>query len=281
MRSRGAGIVSYNVQMAVDAEHHLIVAHEVTMTTSDRNQLSKMALKAAKVMDEEGLKVVADKGYYTGKEIKACEDNGITVYIPKVRTSNNKAKGLYDKSKFDYIADEDIYRCLAGEALIWRMTTVENGLNLHRYWSSNCQSCWLKSKCTPSPQRRVTRWEHEAVLEKVERRLNADSDKMRTRCETVEHPFGTLKHWMGATHFQMTTLKHVSTEMSLHVLAYNMTRVINILGVKALMDAINTVFLRYIDHFYLFYISFKSITMPLCGLLGENRGLRRIFYDTQ
>jgi len=120
------------------------------------------------------------------------------------------------------------------------MTTVEKGQNLHRYWSSNCQTCNLKEQCTPSKQRRVTRWEHEAVLDRVERRLAREPDKMRIRSQTVEHPFGTLKHWMGATHFQMRRLEHVSTEMSLHVLAYNMKRVINIIGIKALIEGIST-----------------------------------------
>ena len=116
------------------------------------------------------------------------------------------------------------------------MTTQEKGQNLHRYWSSNCQSYPLKSNCTTGKQRRVTRWEHEGILDRVERRLACDPGKMRTR--SVEHPFGTLKHWMGATHFQMITLEHVSTEMSLHVLAYNMKRVMNILGVEVLIEAI-------------------------------------------
>jgi len=127
------------------------------------------------------------------------------------------------------------------------MTTVEKGLNLHRYWSSNCQTCRLKTKCTPSKQRRVTRWEHEEILERVERRLAREPDKMRIRSQTVEHPFGTLKHWMGATHFQMKRLEHVSTEMSLHVLAYNFKRVINIIGIKTLIEGISAFILSYLS----------------------------------
>ena len=238
MRSRGTGIVGYNVQTAVDAQHHLIVTHEVTTQNNDRSQLSSMAISARAQMGVEPLEVLADRGYYKGEEIKMCEDEGITTYLPKSRTSNNRAQGLYDKSDFRYIPSEDAYRCPAGDTLIWRMTTQEKGQNLHRYWSSNCQTCKLKSKCTTGKQRRVTRWEHEGTLDKVERRLSLNPEMMRVRCQTVEHPFGTLKYWMGATHFQMRTLKHVKTEMSLHVLAYNMKRVINILGVESLIAAI-------------------------------------------
>jgi transposase len=237
MRSRGTGIVGYNVQTAVDAAHHLIVTHDVINQNNDRSQLASMAIDARTQMGVEDLEVMADRGYYKGEEIKKCEDEGITTYLPKTRTSNNKAHGLFDRSDFRYIPSEDAYHCPAGETLIWRMTTQEKGQNLHRYWSSNCQTCKLKSKCTTGKERRVTRWEHEEVLERMERRLARDPDKMRTRCQTVEHPFGTLKHWMGATHFQMTTLKHVKTEMSLHVLAYNMKRVMNILGVASLIEA--------------------------------------------
>ena len=238
MRSRGIGIVGYNVQTAVESEHHLIVTHTVSNQGNDRDFLTAMGTEARIEMGVEDLEVVADRGYYKGQEIKSSEDAGLIAYVPKSYTSNNKARGLFDKSDFRYIPSEDAYRCPAGETLIWRMTTQEKGQNLHRYWSSNCQTCALKSKCTTGKQRRVTRWEHEAVLDRMAQRLARDPDKMRTRCQTVEHPFGTIKHWMGATHFQMTTLKHVSTEMSLHVLAYNMKRVMNILGVASLIEAI-------------------------------------------
>jgi len=238
MRLRGTGIVGYNVQSAVD--DHLIVAHEVTMKNNDRSQLFSMSSQAKKAMGFDRIDSLADRGYYKGEEIKACEDAGIRVYLPKTNTANNRAKGRFEKSDFRYFPEEDIYRCPANDVLKWRMTTVEKGQNLHRYWSSNCQTCNLKEQCTPSKQRRVTRWEHEAVLDRVERRLAREPDKMRIRSQTVEHPFGTLKHWMGATHFQMRRLEHVSTEMSLHVLAYNMKRVINIIGIKALIEGIST-----------------------------------------
>jgi transposase len=245
MRSRGTGIVGYNVQTAVDVEHHLIVAHEVTTQNNDRSQLFSMSIKARAEMGIEGVHVIADRGYYKGAQIKACEDAGITTYIPNTDTSGNRAKGRYVESDFRYFPAEDVYRCPAGDTLKWRQTTVEKGQNNHRYWSSNCKTCHLKSKCTPSTERRVTRWEHEGVLDQAKKRLALEPEKMRIRAQTVEHPFGTLKHWMGATHFQMTRLEHVSTEMSLHVLAYNMKRVINIIGVKALIEAIEALILRF------------------------------------
>jgi transposase len=238
MKSRGNGIVGYNVQTAVDAEHHLIVAHEVTNKGSDRNQLSPMATQAGEAMDTEDLTVIADAGYFKNKEILSCHKAGITANVPKVDTSGKQAKGMFRRQEFLYVADRDEYRCPAGERLIWRMTSEENGLTLHRYWSSNCKTCSLKSQCTTSKERRVTRWEHETILEAMQDRLDCDPEIMRIRRQTVEHPYGTLKLWMGSAHFLTRTLNRVSTEMSLHVLAYNLKRVMNILGVKPLMQAI-------------------------------------------
>lgn len=238
MKTRGTGIVGYNVQTAVDAKHHLIVAHEVTNDGSDRSQLSPMAKLARQAMGAEKLSVVADRGYFKSEEILACHQSDITVHVPKPMTSGAKADGRYNKTEFIYDTETDEYKCPAGQRLIWRYASVEKGLKLHTYWSSHCQSCELKAQCTPSTQRRVRRWEHESVLEDMQRRLDQAPEMMRIRKQTVEHPFGTLKAWMGATHFLTKTLPRVSTEMSLHVLAYNMKRVINILGSAALMEAI-------------------------------------------
>ena len=238
MKTRGGGIVGYNVQTAVDTKHHLIVAHEVTNVSSDRSQLTNMARQARSAMGVEDLSVVADRGYYKGEEILACEEDGITTYLPKSRTSNNRAKGLFDKRDFVYLADDDEYRCPAGERLTRRTETHPGGLIVHRYWTSVCQDCSLKSQCTTGKERRVSRWEHEEVLETVQARLEQCPDAMRWRRSTAEHPFGTLKMWMGWTHFSMKTLDHVATEMSLHVLAYNLKRVINLLGVESLTEAI-------------------------------------------
>ena len=235
---RGSGVVGYNVQVAVETKHHLIITHEVTNVGTDRSQLSHVAKAAKATLDVENLDAVADRGYFSGEEILACENAGITVTLPKPMTSNSKAKGRFGKQDFRYVADEDVYICPAGERLPYRYTTEENGLTLRRYWTNACQSCAVKHTCTTSKERRITRWEHEHVLEAVQRRLDEHPEKMRQRRETVEHPFGTIKARMGATHFLMKTLPRVASEMALHVLAYNLTRVMNIMGIQPLMAAI-------------------------------------------
>ena len=238
MKSRGAGIVGYNVQTAVDTRHHLIVAHEVTNAPVDRRLLHRMSVQAKAALDVEALKVVADQGYYRGEELLACERSNIVPYIAKIDTAAKRAKGEFPRSAFRYIPEDDEYECPAGERLIYRFTRNESGKEIRRYWSSACPRCPLKSACTPSVQRRVSRWEHEDVIEAAEDRLKQHPEMMNIRRATVEHPFGTLKAWMGSTHFLTKTLDRVSTEMGLHVLAYNMKRVINLLGAKAVIEAI-------------------------------------------
>jgi len=234
---RGSGMVGYNVQSAVDTRYHLIVAHEVINDGSDRAQLTAMSERTRAAMAAEELDVVADRGYFDSAEILACEEAGITVTLPKPQTSGNRKKGRFVKADFIYVADDDVYLCPAGERLTYRYTRQENGLNMRRYWINVCQSCPLRDQCTTGKERRITRWEHEEVLEAVERRLDEHPEKMRLRRQTVEHPFGTIKAWMGSTHFQMRTLKRVGTEMALHVLAYNLKRVIAILGIGPLIAA--------------------------------------------
>jgi len=234
---RGSGMVGYNVQTAVDIKHHLIVTHKVTNVGHDRSALYHMASKAKKVIGKDRLSVVADRGYYNGTEIYACEYDEISTYLPKVQTSGNLAKGLFDKRDFKWHAKDNEYECPAGQRLNLRFTTEEKGKTIHKYWSSSCSTCTLKKQCTTGKNRRVTRWEHEDVLDRVQARLEREPERMRARRETVEHPFGTIKSWMGSTHFQMKTLKRVSTEMSLHVLAYNMKRVMQIMGTLPLMEA--------------------------------------------
>ena len=234
---RGSGVVGYNVQVVVETKHHLIITHEVINEGSDRAQLSPMAKSAKAVLGVEKLDAVADRGYFSGEEILACDNAGITVTLPKPMTSGMIARGRFGKQDFRYVADEDVYICPAGERLPYRYTNEEDGLVLRRYWTNACQSCPIKKTCTSGKERRITRWEHEHVLEAVQRRLDEHPEKMRQRRETVEHPFGTLKARMGATHFLMKTLPKVATEMALHVLAYNMTRVMSIMGVRPLMAA--------------------------------------------
>ena len=234
---RGSGVVGYNVQLAVETKHHLIITHEVTNVGTDRSQLAHIATAAKATLEATSLDVVADRGYFNGEEILACEDAGITVTLPKPMTSNSKAQGRFGKQDFRYVAEQDAYICPAGEHLAYHYTNEEKGLVLHRYWTNACKSCAIKHSCTTGKERRITRWEHEHILETLQRRLDEHPEKMRQRRETVEHPFGTIKARMGATHFLMKTLPRVATEMAMHVLAYNLTRVLNIMGVQPLMAA--------------------------------------------
>jgi len=239
---RGSGVVGYNVQAAVEAEHHLIVAHDVVMTGSDRAQLAAMGGKAKAAMGVERLEVLADRGYFSGEEIVACEAIGVTPNVPKPLTSGAKADGRFGKQDFVYMPGEDVYRCPAGALLRRHMTTVEKGLTLHRYWDrASCQGCQLKARCTPSLERRVTRWEHEAAIEAMQRRMDlAPQSPMKLRRRIVEHPFGTIKAWMGSTHFLTKRLNNVKTEIGLQILAYNLKRVMQILGIGPLIAAIQT-----------------------------------------
>jgi len=235
--SRMPRVVGYNVQTAVEADNHLIVAHEVTMQGYDRDALSMMAVAARDAMATDQIEVIADKGYYKSEEILACEEAGIAVVVPKPQTSNAGARGQFDKADFAYDAAADAYTCPAGQQLIYRFTGQQDGKAIRTYWSSHCEGCVLKYKCTNSKERRIRRWEHEDVLERVQQRLDKDPTQLAVRSMTVEHPYGTIKSWMGATHFKMRRLKNVATEMALHVLAYNMTRVMKIIGIPALIAA--------------------------------------------
>jgi transposase len=235
---RGSGVVGYNVQVAVDTRHHLIVVHDVINVGNDRAQLARMAKEAKATLERDRLDVVADRGYFDSEEILACEEAGITVTLPKPMTSGAKAEGRFGKQDFVYVAGDDVYLCPAGERLAYRFTSEEAGKRMRRYWATTCLTCPLKPKCTTGRERRVPRWEHEHVLETVQRRLDEHPERMRQRRETVEHPFGTIKARMGATHFLTKTLPKVATEMALSVLAYNLTRVMNIIGIKPLIAAI-------------------------------------------
>jgi len=236
-QAKGTGLVGYNVQTVVDARHHLIVEHEVTNVGSDRAQLSKMALAAREAMGKKKLQAYADRGYFNGLEIKACDEAGIKAFVPKPMTSNAKAEGRFSKADFIYIKRDDEYQCPAGERAIHRYDSVEGGLLMRTYWSSACPGCAIRAQCTTSENRRIRRWEHEAVLERMQRRLDRKPDAMTLRRRTVEHVFGTLKHWMGSTHFLTRRLEHVGTEMSLHVLAYNLKRLMQVLGIAQTMKA--------------------------------------------
>jgi hypothetical protein len=218
-------------------DHRFALSNPALVTNDGIDQLASMAKLARTDMGVDKLTAVADRGHYKCEEIFACHQAGTTVFVPKTVTWSATAHGRFGKEDFIYDARTNEYRCPAGERLIWRFSTVERGLKISKYWSSNCQQCSLKGDCTPGPQRRVARWEHEAVLDEMQVRLDHAPEMMRIRRQTVEHPFGTIKAWMGATHFLTRTIERVSTEMSLHVLAYNMKRVIKLPGSEALTNA--------------------------------------------
>jgi transposase len=233
----GTGVVGYNLQAAVDTGSHIVVAHELINLSHDRTSLANMGTQAREATGAETLTVLADRGYYSGPEVLACQDAGITPICPKPLTSTAKAEGRFGKQDFVWQAENETYRCPAGETLIWRYRNVENGMTLNRYWSSNCGTCTLKPKCTPAPERRVTRWEHEHVMEAMQARLDRMPGAMRVRRRTVEHVFGTIKDWMGRGHLKTRTLRNTRTEMSLHILAYNLKRAIALVGVSGLLTA--------------------------------------------
>ena len=235
---RGSGMVAYNVQSAVDTTNHLIVAHEVTNVGTDRSQLATMAQAAKAALCGDHLDVVADRGYFKGEELLACEQAGVAVTLPKPQTSGAKSAGRFGKPDFVYLAKDDVYRCPAGEKLVHHFTADEDGQKMRIYLTKACRTCPFEDQCTTSNERRIRRWEHEHVVEAAQTRLDQNPQAMRVRRETVEHPFATLKMRMGATHFLMKRLPNVATEMALNVLAYNLTRVMNIVGIKPLLVAI-------------------------------------------
>jgi len=238
---RGTGVVGYNVQIAVDAEHHLIVAHEVINQGYDRSQLAPMALKAQQATGCEQVTTLADRGYFSGDQVLSCEGTGVAPIVPKTLTSSGTKRGFFTRQDFIYDAEHDHYTCPAGAKLTKanRRADHTEDFDFYRHLSA-CFTCSLRPRCTPTKLRRIKRWVNEEVLDRMQDRLDRMPEAMSVRRQTVEHPFGTLKAWMGATHFLTRTLDKVRTEMSLHVLAYNLKRMITIFGVGPLMAAIRT-----------------------------------------
>jgi transposase len=234
---RGTGMVGYNVQTAVDAEHHLIVAHEVTNLGHDRTQLEPMALKAQAATGCEELTALADRGYFNGEQVLACEGTGVLPCIPKTVWPGEH--GFFTRQDFIYDAENDHYTCPAGRQLTKGLARSDrkDDIDIYRHLTA-CFTCSLKPRCTPDKLKRIKRWQREDVLDRMQARLDRRPDAMVVRRQTVEHPFGTLKSWMGSAHFLTRTLEKVRTEMSLHVLAYNMKRMIQVFGVGPLMVAI-------------------------------------------
>jgi transposase len=234
------GEVSYNVQTAVDQKHHLIVEQDVTNEGLDNHQLFTMAQKTKQMLGQDELQVVADMGYYNHEELKRCEEAGIKTYVSKPLVSKNTARGLFGKEKFVYEADGDCYRCPAKERLDFRFETQEGDKKFRYYWTQACPGCALKAQCTTDPRfHRIKRWEHEAVLERIEQRVNANTVILKLRKQLVEHPFGTIKFWNDQRHFLMRGLEKVKAEFSLSTLAYDIKRALNIVGVRGLIAALN------------------------------------------
>src|SRR5262252_2424762 len=236
---KGTATVGYNVQIAVDAEHHLIVTHEVTNQGYDRQQLAPMAFKAQQATGCGKITALADRGYFNGDQVLSCEGTGVAPIVPKTLTSGNAKRGLFTRQDFIYDAEHDHYTCPAGAELtkIHRRVDHTEDFDRSRHPSA-CSTCPLRPRCTPTQRRIIKRWGHEDVLDRMQDKLDRRPDAMGVRRQTVEHPFGTFKSWMGSTHFLTRTLKRVRTELSLHVLAYNMKRVIAIIGVGPLLQAI-------------------------------------------
>ncbi len=240
LKTRGMGReVCYNVQSVVDTKHHLILAHEIT-NTNDRGQFASVSKLAQTALRRNDITVIADKGYYSRQDIKDAQDTGVTALVPKTDTSGSEKNGLFNRSLFKYERERDVYTCPAGNELQYRFLTVEKGQSLKVYFNCTaCRDCTIRSQCTRAKRdpRKMRRWVHEEDMELMQQRLNAAPDTMVIRKGTVEHPFGTIKSWMGATHFLTKRLKSC-TEMSLHVLAYNLKRMLSILGQDNLIRAL-------------------------------------------
>ena len=231
--------VGYNVQVAVEAKHSLIIATEVTQTTSDLGALGTMALQAQEALGRERLSVVADKGYYNGKEVLLCQEIGVTPYIAKPMTSANTARGLYGKESFKYDRHKNCYLCPAGKELTYRFSTNELGRAISYYETSACARCALKPKCTRNKDnRRITRMAGEEVQEAMAERVAKNPQLMRRRKALIEHCFGTIKRSFGYDYFLCRGKEKVTTEINLTVLAYNLKRICNLLGVQNLVAAL-------------------------------------------
>ena len=236
--------VGYNVQTAVDDKHHLIVEQDVTNEANDKAQLSKISIKAKETMAVEELTVVADRGYYNSPEIKVCEENDITPYVPKPDTSSAKSRGLYSKDQFIYAPDQDHYICPAGQVLAYTNQApyprkTSKPIIKKNYKSAACKTCTLRSVCTTNKKgREITRWEHEHILEHMAQRLKDHPEMMKKRGALVEHPFGTIKFWNDQYHFLLKGLEKVKAEFSLMTLAYNIKRAIKEIGVSRMIEAL-------------------------------------------
>lgn len=236
--------IGYNVQTAVDAKYKLIAVVEVTNAPSDRELLPEMARQAKEVLNVGELTVVADGGYYGGEAIKACEDNGITAYVPVRESTDAERLGVFSQERFGYDEERDVYVCPAGtqlRAVTREVTKSRYGKEYRIYKTKECQGCPLRAQCTTSKYgRRIKRWVHHEVLDRLRARLQENPEILRRRKALVEHPFGTIKVAMNHERFLMKGLRHVTTEIKLTVLCYNFKRVMSILGTGKMIEMLKT-----------------------------------------
>lgn len=236
MRTAKGPRVSYNVQTAVDAEHCLILHHEVTQDGNDSRQLEPVAKAAKEQLQQDELTVIADAGYSNGEQFQACEDAGITAYVPVQRSSNTTSQNveLFAPTAFTYEAQTDRYQCPAGNWLTLKQ--LNKGARVYQATISDCAGCALKGQCTNAARRYLTRHAHELALERMEQRMQAHPEMMVSRRSIVEHPFGNLKQWLfGNARFLLRQLEGAKAEMALAVNAYNLKRAINVLGARRLI----------------------------------------------
>ena len=239
MPTAQGNVVGYNAQLAVDARHKLIAAADVTNDVTDVKQLAGMALEAKANLELQQTEVVADAGYYNASEVRRCVEQNIQPLIPKADTSANTKRGLYGKSRFTFDAAREVYVCPAGAELSYRFSTYELGRELRYYRARGCKQCALKKHCTRNQANRtITREANEHLMEAMAARMKAQPEKFKLRKQLAEHPFGTIKRWMGYTHFTLKGLAKVRTEWSLITLAYNLKRVLNLVSFQKLMAAV-------------------------------------------
>ena len=231
--------VGYNVQIAVDVKHKLIVEQQVTNQVVDMGLLTQTAEPAKEILGVETIAVVADKGYFKIQDIEACEKAGIEPYVPRPQRGPSVKAGLFRKDEFQYDAGSDSYVCPAGQRLHPYSSSLLRGLKKINYVNKlACDDCAIRSRCTGGKFRTVSRLENEAVLDRMQARLAKRPDVLDRRRETVEHPFGSIKQWMNQGAFLMRGLKKVRAEFSLTALAYNLRRVLNIVEFAELMAAV-------------------------------------------
>ena len=234
--------VGYNVQIAVDTKHNLLAEQQVHSKVSDLGLLAETATAAQENLAVDEIDVVADRGYYKIEDIEDCEAAGITPFFPKPDRSTSRRSGHFPKSQFQHDAATDTYRCPAGEHLVplYRGSVGKSreGTYVVNYGNrAACRGCGLRERCTKNTYRLITRYENEATMERMAARLAARPEVMDRRRESVEHPFGSIKQWMGQGAFLTRRLGNVRGEFSLTALAYNMRRAINLVGVPAMIAA--------------------------------------------